>query len=292
MKRPLVLVIINYNDAVTTSRLVKNVESYTSLAKILIVDNGSTDDSFHLLKALENKKVEVIRPAENKGFAAGLNYGAKKAIEEFEACDIIFSNADIIIQKNQNLARLQQVLQQEKIGMLGPVVSEHGTLNRGWKIPSPYQEVLANLPAVGKKFQHKYQHYEESRYQQPVTKVEAVSGCFFLMTSEVLEQVNFFDEATFLYYEENIMGKKLAAKNIPLAICNEVTIIHDHSVSIDKNVSYINKFKILKKSQYYFEKYYNQASKLALLLLSMTAKLTLLTLKIRVLFASHKGGKK
>ena len=54
MKRPLVLVIINYNDAVTTSRLVKNVESYTSLAKILIVDNGSTDDSFHLLKALES----------------------------------------------------------------------------------------------------------------------------------------------------------------------------------------------------------------------------------------------
>ena len=94
---------------------------------------------------------------------------------------------------------------------------------------------------------------------------------------------------TFLYYEENILATKLKRKGYQVAICNQVTIIHDHSVSIDKSVSYIHKFKQLKKSQLYFEKEYNHASKMEIFALKFFSKLTLILIYIRIFL---KGGLK
>ena len=65
------------------------------------------------------------------------------------------------------------------------------------------------------------------------------------------------------------------------AINNKVSVIHDHSITIDKNIKRINKYKILKESQkYYVEKYLN-ANKFQLILIYLTNKLSLLILYIR-----------
>ena len=78
--RDLVFVIINYNTKALVEKLVANVKDYQSISKILIVDNASTDDSYQELKKLENDRIEVIQAKENKGFSAGMNIGAKRAI--------------------------------------------------------------------------------------------------------------------------------------------------------------------------------------------------------------------
>ncbi len=292
MKRALAMVIINYNDAPTTIRLLKNIKHYHCLSRILVVDNHSTDDSYQVIKKLEKGKIKVIQTKENKGFAAGLNEGAKILKKEFQHCDIIFSNADIMIYSDENLKLLQKTLQKKDIALVGPVVCEHNHLNRGWRLPTPKQEVLSNLPVIGTRLQNKFQRYQEEHYQEDVSIVEAVSGCFFLISLETLEAVHYFDENTFLYYEENIMAKKLKDFGKKVAVCNEVTVIHDHSVSVDKSVSYINKFKLLKSSQLYFEKTYNEAKKVDLFFLKFFAKLTLITLYIRVFFKGGLKGRK
>ena len=92
-----------------------------------------------------------------------------------------------------------------------------------------------------------------------------------------------------IYYEENITAAKLKHTQYEILVNNEVAIIHDHSVSIDKSINYINKFKILKKSQLYFEEQYNNATKMNLFFLRFTGRLTLITLYIRLFF---KGGLK
>ena len=53
--RDLVFVIINYNTSKLTKRLVKNIKDYKSISKIIIVDNASTDNSYKILKKLENE---------------------------------------------------------------------------------------------------------------------------------------------------------------------------------------------------------------------------------------------
>lgn len=279
--RKLVFVIINYNDYKTTKRLLDNIKDYKVIDKIYVVDNHSTDDSYEKLKKLKIKRYEVIESPSNKGFASALNIGAKKAIEDFSNVDIIFSNSDIIVNSYDNLEELKSTLDERDVGLVGPVIFQQGMLNRGWKIPRPSDEILNNLPGIGKKFNKKL-YYDDSHYKGESSEVEVISFCFFLIKSEVLKKMGFFDENTFLYYEENIMASKLKHTRYKTLVNNNVTIIHDHSVSIDKSINYINKYKILKKSQMYFEITYNHASSLEKFLLKLTIRLTLLTLYVRI----------
>lgn len=285
--RDLVFVIINYNTKALAEKLVANVKDYQSISKILIVDNASTDDSYQELKKLENDRIEVLQAEENKGFSAGMNIGAKRAIELFSKCDIIFSNTDIIISSEETIEILQTALKMRRVAVASPVVFQENTISRGWKIPSAKEEILINLPGIGKKFQKKYMFYDEDHYKGKYSYVEAVSGCFFMIKSEALKRVNYFDENVFLYYEENILGEKLRNSSYTLVICNEALIIHDHSVSIDHNVGTINKFKILKTSQRYFQKKYHYATEKEIRKLKFTSNLTLMTIYIRVFL---KGG--
>lgn len=285
--RDLVFVIINYNTKALAEKLVANVKDYQSISKILIVDNASTDDSYQELKKLENDRIEVLQAEENKGFSAGMNIGAKRAIELFSKCDIIFSNTDIIISSEETIEILQTALKMRRVAVASPVVFQENTISRGWKIPSAKEEILINLPGIGKKFQKKYMFYDEDHYKGKYSYVEAVSGCFFMIKSEALKRVNYFDENVFLYYEENILGEKLRNSSYTLVICNEALIIHDHSVSINHNVGTINKFKILKTSQRYFQKKYHYATEKEIRKLKFTSNLTLITIYIRVFL---KGG--
>lgn len=276
--RDLVFVIINYNTKALAEKLVANVKDYQSISKILIVDNASTDDSYQELKKLENDRIEVLQAEENKGFSAGMNIGAKRAIELFSKCDIIFSNTDIIISSEETIEILQTALKMRRVAVASPVVFQENTISRGWKIPSAKEEILINLPGIGKKFQKKYMFYDEDHYKGKYSYVEAVSGCFFMIKSEALKRVNYFDENVFLYYEENILGEKLRNSSYTLVICNEALIIHDHSVSIDHNVGTINKFNILKTSQRYFQKKYHYATEKEIRKLKFTSNLTLITI--------------
>lgn len=279
--RKLVFIIINYNDYKTTKRLLDNIKDYKVIDKIYVVDNHSTDDSYENLKKLNIKRYEVIETPSNKGFAYALNIGAKKAIDDLGNVDIIFSNSDIIINSNEDLEDLKKTLDKRLVGLVGPVVVQNGKLNRGWHLPSPKNEILSNLPGIGKRFNKKI-YYDDSYYKGDSSEVEVISFCFFLIKSEVLKEINYFDDNTFLYYEENITASKLKRTQYKTLINNNVTIIHDHSVSVDKNISYINKYKILKQSQLYFETNYNNANSIEKFLLKVTIRLTLLTLYVRI----------
>ena len=279
--RKLVFIIINYNDYKTTKRLLDNIKDYKVIDKIYVVDNHSTDDSYENLKKLKIKRYEVIETPSNKGFAYALNIGAKKAIDDLGNVDIIFSNSDIIINSNEDLEDLKKTLDKRLVGLVGPVVVQNGKLNRGWHLPSPKNEILSNLPGIGKRFNKKI-YYDDSYYKGDSSEVEVISFCFFLIKSEVLKEINYFDDNTFLYYEENITASKLKRTQYKTLINNNVTIIHDHSVSVDKNISYINKYKILKQSQMYFETNYNNANSIEKILLKLTIRLTLLTLYVRI----------
>ena len=279
--RKLIFIIINYNDYSKTKRLLDNVKDYKVIDHIYIIDNHSTDDSYDKLNNIKLDKLTVKRTDENKGFAYALNEGAKEVIKKYKKADIIFSNSDIIINSNENLEVLKKTLDKKDVGIVGPVVYENGHLNRGWLIPTPKIEILNNLPLIGRKFANKNK-YLDNHYKGDISEVEVLSFCFFLIKTEVIEEMNYFDENTFLYYEENIVATKLKKAKYKTIINNNITIIHDHSASIDKSINYINKFKILKKSQIYFEDTYNKASKVELFLLKLTIKLTLMTLYVRI----------
>ena len=268
------IIIVNYNDFTSTEKLINNIKDYRVIDKIVVVDNHSSDDSPQKLKKLKLPKLKVIINEENKGYSYAINTGAKYLIDEYKECNIIISNADVIIEKEEDIETLIKLLHRKNVGIVAPTILERGTKNRGWKNPTPKQEIILNLAYIHRFFRKKYLYYDDDYYQGDFSIVDVLSGCFFLIQSKTLQAVNYLDDHVFLYYEENILAKKLQVKKKINLISNKVTIIHNHSVTIDKSLKRIKKCKAQKKSQYYFEVEYNKASSLERMLLKLTAWLS------------------
>jgi len=276
-------VIVNYNDYETTKRLLDNIKDYDCLKKIVVVDNCSTDNSLEELNKIESKKIDIISNVSNKGYASGLNCGAKYLMNKLNNPIIVFSNSDIIINKEQDIVSLANDINR-KIKVVGPVIEEKGNYNRGWKKTTPFVEILLNLPLISRYFKKTYLYYSDNYYRDNITYVDVVSGCLFLVDGKTLKEIGYFDENTFLYYEELILSSKIKSINKRIIVDNNVHVIHDHSQTIDKNVKRIRKYKILKQSQHYYVKKYLKANDLELTFLWLTNKLSLVILYIRGLF--------
>lgn len=274
------IVIVNYNDYKTTKRLIDNIRDYKVFDKIVIVDNKSSDNSLKELKKLENKRIVVIDSGKNKGYSYALNVGCKYLIDKYKECKIIVSNSDIIIQSENDIKDLFELVKGKNV-IVGPTIIEGNNLNRGWIVPKPMDDVAMNILGLYKKYQKRHLMYQDIYYNKDISKVGTVSGCFFAISSKHLEEMGYFDENVFLYYEENIMGVKTRDLGKNIIVANNIDVIHDHAVSIDKSLKRIKKYDILKNSQYYFEKTYNHASKGELFLLRLTNKITRVILLIK-----------
>ncbi len=288
-----VFMIVNYNDYPSTKKLIDNIKEYNIIDYILVVDNNSSDDSGKKLNRLKNDKLTVISNKENKGYSSAINIGSKYLIDKYQECNIIISNADIIINEENDLINLIQKLSKKEIGVVAPTILERGNLNRGWKQPTPLLECALNIPYFHKLFRKRFQNYPDNYYHGKTSEVDVVSGCFFLIKSKVMEEINFLDENVFLYYEENILSAKIKQLNKKIIIDNQTMIVHNHSVTINKNINRIKKYKNQKRSQYYFEKNYNNANIIELILLKITSFLTMLILYcfyfLQDLFSRMKG---
>ena len=91
-----------------------------------------------------------------------------------------------------------------------------------------------------------------------------------MVDSKFLKQSNYFDEKTFLYYEEQIFATIVKKANKKELVANKIKIIHNHSVSIDKSIKRVKKHKVLKTSQKYYCKEYLNANFLQMSLLYIT----------------------
>lgn len=274
------MVIVNYNDYETTKRLLDNVKDYKVLKEIVVVDNKSTDNSLEELRKLKNKKITIIDSGENKGYSYALNVGCKYLIDKYKSLNIVISNSDIIIESELDIKDLNSYISTKNV-IVGPTIIQGNDLNRGFKIPTPWQDIKQNIVFFGKRVLAKELSYPDNYYHKDISKVDTVSGCFFMISSKHLEDMGYFDENVFLYYEENIMGIKTKKLGKNIIVCNNVDVIHDHSVSIDKSLKRIKKYDILKTSQEYFEKVYNGANKLELFFLKVFRYLTRVLLLIK-----------
>ena len=271
--------IINYNDYKTTNKLIDNIKDYKCLDEIVVVDNNSTDDSQKELE--KNKEITLIKNDENLGFAKALNIGCRYLIQKYKDCSIFISNSDIRIKKEEDLKTLLTAFESEKVAVVGPVIKEPNAILKGFRLTSVFEDLMLDVPLLNKFYKNKLISYKKSHYKDVISEVDMVKGCFFAIDSKALEYINYFDENTFLYYEENILAKKLKTKNYKTVLHNDVTIFHDHEVTISKNVNKKRQYNITKESMMYYEKNYNHASKFSLLLFKILNSLNSMTLKIR-----------
>ena len=270
-----IYMIINYNDYDTTKELVDSIHKYKCIDKLLVIDNCSSNNSFEKLKNLKYtiKNIIILKTDNNNGYSSAINFGIKYILDKYKDAKVAISNPDIIVSSENDLKILFERLDNKNVGVLAPSTVEDNKLNRGWKLPTIYQDILENIILLNRFFK-KRKLYKDSHYNKDINKVDVVAGSIFFVKASTINKIGFLDENVFLYYEENILSKKILKEGLDIVICNDIVFIHNHSVSINKSVSRLNKYKILKESQYYYEKVYNNSNGFLLFILNLTSKIT------------------
>lgn len=267
--------IVNTNDYKSTKHLIDNIIDYKIIDHILIVDNNSKDSEKELLKTLESNRVEIIYNDDNLGYSAAINVGSQYLVDKYGECNLIISNSDIVIMSEEDLVKLIDALKLDSVGVVGPQVMENGRLSRGYKNPSPIKDALFNIKILRKLFRDKTLFYPDNMYESEYTSVDVLSTCFFLITSEMLKQVNYMDEKIFLYYEDCILSKKIRNLNKICLVVNDVRIKHFRSVSVDKIYKELDKLVFFYESQLYYQTTYNDTNAFEIMMLGITQSVSL-----------------
>lgn len=277
------IIIIHYNDLESLNNLINNIKDYKVLDKIIIYDNNSKEEIKKELKKYNRDNIEVVFNNSNKGYSYAINEASKYLIKVLGKCHIIISNSDVVINKEEDIVDLIKLLKDD-VGVVAPTIVEKGGLNRGWKNPSPFIDSLMNYVGIHRLIRKKYVFYKDSYYKDSFSYVDVVSGCFFIINSDTLDEINYLDDNMFLYYEENVLSKKIKNINKKIVVSNDILIIHNHSVSINKNMDRIKKLKIQKSSQYYYHVHYNNIRPIMKFILKGSAFINRQTLKVYYLF--------
>lgn len=252
-----VITILNYNDWETCKRLLEKIKEYEVFERIVLVDNCSTDDSFD--KMLEYQKneiarLDVVKAPTNGGYAKGNNFGLRYAIETYHPEILFVANPDVLFEES-TVQKMASVFETEpRAGIVAPLVEKgYNVWNQPgfWGIIEALFLVWFNL--------HKKIIRRRLLKGKEMEEVGVVEGSFFAISTEAFCRVNGFDERTFLYCEENILGKRLKDKNYKTIVLPGVFYQHLHSQSIKK--TYRTKTKAFhnfyQSFKFYLEEYLN-----------------------------------
>ncbi len=263
-----VFLILNYNNYQDTLNLVDSINNVlTGSFEIVIVDNGSANDSVNVLNGqfLNHSNIHVIETGQNLGFARGNNFGYKYIKDNISNVDFIHcSNSDIIIDDEGILTKTEALFNNDNFYVMGPKINTHGkssspialyedkhSFNRHIK----RQLIMVRIYSLIAFFFHKIMgnHLEEiwqnrnakiirRELKRDSSLTPVLSGCYLVVSKPFIEQFDvLFEPITFLYSEEHILTYKLLDLGIANIVYTEdFEVKHMHGGSSSGN----NKFKV------------------------------------------------
>ncbi len=227
LKEPIVfIVILNWNNASDTlSCLASLSELGNSNYSVLVVDNGSVDDSVDKIQS-NYPKIELLRLGTNLGFAEGNNIGIRRAISH-GADYVLLLNNDTVVDP-QMLTELVNVAESKpQIGLVGPTIyyyDQPGTIWSAGYLIDWYSGIIRCLSGDGAVIQ-----------QAEPYKVDYLSGCGLCIKSEVINKIGLMDPRFFLYYEETDWCTRARAAGYEILVVPQASIWHKVSASIGQN---------------------------------------------------------
>lgn len=267
------VIIVNYNDVEDTEKYVNTITKYELINRIVVVDNLSTTaGTFEKLQKLESEKVKVISSEKNGGYDYGNNFGIRYLKNLGEEYDYyIISNPDIEISEEAIKHCLEVIEKDSEIGVIAPRMfnKDNNPIRRSsWKMRTFGLDVVHSTRVLELLFYKILRNgeYSSKDYENEILEVEAISGAFFIIRNSVLQEIGLFDEEVFLFYEEDILAKRLSEKKYKTISLNSEKFIHYESQTIGKTLNYYKKMRQLFISKIYYHKKYNKINTLQVLI--------------------------
>ena len=188
--------------------------------EVIVVDNHSNDGSADEAK-IQFPSIHLLKSKKNLGYSGGCNFGAKKAIGEY----IIFLNNDTLHTKNWIEELINFLDKNPHAGAAQPKI-----LNAIDKDTFDYAGGAGGyidkycFPFVRGRIFNSLE--KDSNQYDDVKKIFWASGAAFIIRTELLRELNYFDNIYFAYMEEIDLCWRLQA--LGLGIWNVPTSVVYH----------------------------------------------------------------
>ena len=291
------IIILNYNNPDATIACVESVERFnTAPVRYIIVDNGSNlsgciekidsflscrfGDSYQLVKdgtdlGNMNPYMTLLVSDVNDGYACGNNKGLRLIEKDGEIDRVLILNNDILFTEDiiPELIRSQESL--DDCAIISPLLlkkngrdidlncARKDTTVGQWtknNFLTPYHWLLHK--SVNEIWKENLLLYSMPQPYPDLIPIELPSGSCMLIKKNLFKKIGYFDPKTFLYYEENILYRKIEQIGKRNYIDTRQRCIHLGSSTISRSPS---KFisRIARKSCEYYVKEYTKPSFIA-----------------------------
>lgn len=252
-EKQVAIIILNYNSWRDTQKevLLCREKLNVSYEDIIVVDNASPNNSGEMLREQAGKLGFIMLESQfNNGYASGNNIGLRYAFNNGYKYALVLNN-DIIIDDELLLDKLMAVFQKDKsIAVVNPdIYSPEGYMfNRDARKMSFYYYTIGAV---------KYKKI--GRIAEDLGGYAIIyrpQGCCMMVDLNKIDEIDYMDENTFLYYEEVILAERLLKKQYKCALSLESKIIHNHSTTVKSVLDKRQIQKIANKSfRYYLSEY-------------------------------------
>lgn len=223
MRNPIVYVILlNWNAWEDTIACIDSLKRLTYPEyRVLVVDNGSTNDSVAHIRAAFSD-VLTIEAGHNLGFAGGCNRGIQRALAQ--GADFVWLlNNDTTVKPHSLKALIDAAESDAQIGAVGSVLYWMDEPDRvqawggGWVSFWTGRWGHYHLPA-------------------PAGKLHYLTGASLLVRREALQDVGLLDDRTFfMYWEDTDLCFRLRGRGWKLTVAESSVVFHKQAGSTGKD---------------------------------------------------------
>lgn len=266
------IIILNYNNSHCTIQCIESIIGFnTALVRIVVVDNSSTDDSLSVLEnyLLEHRNAfELIQAKYNGGYAQGNNVGLNYLDKDPEIDKILILNNDVLFTQDM-LPRLSEFLDSHpEAGVVSPLLycRDGKTIDYACarkdctirEIVWTYLLYFTDICGILSRFSNRRKLLLKNPdlLNASEVEIELPSGACFMIRKELFRKIGYFDPNTFLYYEENILYRKLLKEGKKNYMLPGVSCIHLGGETTNKVAHSASYMKTSKASGYYYTTHY------------------------------------
>lgn len=225
MNNPLAsIIIINYNGKEYLDGCLSSLKKQLCHNfEIILVDNGSADDSVSFIRKNYFDFVRIISSPKNIGFAKANNIGIQASHGKY----VVLLNNDTTVEQNWLKALVEAVETDDQIGMCASKIlfmHDHKTID---------STGLCIYPD-GTSKQRGWLEEDQGQFDNK-RDVLLPSGCAALYRRNMLEQIGYFDERFFAYCEDTDLGIRARFAGWQCVFVPEAIVYHYYSGSFRKD---------------------------------------------------------
>jgi GT2 family glycosyltransferase len=185
--------------------------------RILVVDNGSSDDSEAMIRSAE-PKIELIQAGANRGFGSGNNIGMRVAL----ACGadyVWLLNNDTLAEPSSLTYLVEEAEFDSGVGAVGSVLY--------------FEHAPSRIQAWGGGYVNMWLGISRHHTTAPAPgRLHYLTAASILLRRKALKDIGLFDEGFFMYWEDADLGFRLRQVGWKLAVAEKSHVIHKHAASM------------------------------------------------------------